>query len=84
MSGPTTAPGPTAVGYAMRETTPSIHLIARPSIDVEGMRDYLRGRRRRSVARPPRRRTDDDEPNAAQLLVEFGGPRLLPQLGARA
>jgi thymidylate synthase (FAD) len=25
----------------MRETTPSIHLIARPSIDVAGMREYL-------------------------------------------
>ena len=41
MSGPTTGPGPTAVGFAMRETTPSIHLIARPSIDIAGMREYL-------------------------------------------
>jgi thymidylate synthase (FAD) len=72
MSGPTTGPGPTAVGFAMRETTPSIHLIARPSIDVAGMREYLEDvggagwLDRRAGA-------DADAPNAAQLLVEFAG-----------
>jgi thymidylate synthase (FAD) len=70
MSGPTTAPGPTAVGYAMRETTPSIHLIARPSIDLDGMRDYLDDVRGSGWLE---RRTGDGSRNDAQMLVEFAG-----------
>ncbi len=66
----------------MHETTPSVHLIARPAIDVEGMRAYLRDVRgeswlerrlgeRDAVADDARREgagIDDGE-----LLVEFGG-----------
>ena len=56
----------------MRETTPSVFLIARPSIDVEGMRGYLAevggdswlGRRLQEA---------EDAPNGGELLVEFGG-----------
>jgi len=70
MSGPTTAPGPTAVGYAMRETTPSIHLIARPSIDLDGMRDYLEDVGGSGWLE---RRTRDGSRNDAQMLVEFAG-----------
>ena len=53
----------------MRETTPTIHLIARPSIDLDGMRTYLEsvggaGWLDRRVA---------EEPVAAELLAEFAG-----------
>jgi thymidylate synthase (FAD) len=56
----------------MHETSPEVFLIARPSIDVDGMRGYLRGvggeswlERRLGEA--------DGEPNGGELLVEFGG-----------
>jgi thymidylate synthase (FAD) len=56
----------------MRETNPTVHLIARPSLNVEGMRAYLADvggetwlERRLGEA--------DGEPNAGELLVEFGG-----------
>jgi len=57
---------------AMRETTPSVFLIARPSLDLEGMRGYLEDvggegwlERRASES--------DGAPNAAELLIEFAG-----------
>ncbi len=56
----------------MHETVPRVFLIARPSIDVEGMRGYLSDvggeswlKRRLSEA--------DGDPNGGELLVEFGG-----------
>ncbi len=56
----------------MRETKPSVHLIARPSLAVDGLRDYLTDvggegwlERRLEEA--------DGAPNAGELLVEFGG-----------
>ena len=57
---------------AMRETSPSVFLVARPSIDVEGMRAYLADVGGASWLD---RRLEESEgaPNAAQLLVEFGG-----------
>jgi thymidylate synthase (FAD) len=56
----------------MRVTNPTVHLIARPSLNLEGMRAYLADvggedwldRRLGEV---------DGEPNAGELLVEFGG-----------
>ena len=56
----------------MHETTPSVFLIARPSIDVEGMRAYLRDVGGESWLE---RRLEEAEqaPNAGELLVEFGG-----------
>ncbi len=53
------------------QTTPSIHLIARPAIDFEGMRGYLDDvggaswLDRRTEAQPA--------PNPGELLVEFAG-----------
>jgi thymidylate synthase (FAD) len=56
----------------MRETTPSVHLIARPSVDLAGMHEYLadvggsgwlEGRQEEGA----------DGLNDAQLLVEFCG-----------
>jgi len=56
----------------MRETIPSVHLIARPSVDLDGMRAYLEDvggaswlERRESEA--------GDGLNSAQLLIEFCG-----------
>jgi thymidylate synthase (FAD) len=57
---------------AMHETAPSVHLVARPSVDVEGMRGYLATvgggawlDRRLDVA--------PTSPSDGELLVEFGG-----------
>jgi thymidylate synthase (FAD) len=56
----------------MHETTPHVFLIARPSIDVEGMRGYLADVGGESWLQ---RRLDeaDGAPNSGELLVEFGG-----------
>ena len=56
----------------MHETTPHVFLIARPSIDVEGMRGYLADVGGESWLE---RRLEeyDGDPNAGELLVEFGG-----------
>jgi thymidylate synthase (FAD) len=57
----------------MRETTPSVFLIARPSVDVEGMRGYLDSVGGTSWLD---RRLDEVEGSAlndGELLVEFGG-----------
>jgi thymidylate synthase (FAD) len=58
----------------MHATTPSIHLIARPQVDIEGMRAYLESvggaswlDRRIEEAGGP------DGLNGAQILAEFGG-----------
>lgn len=56
----------------MRETEPSIHLIARPSIDVDGMREYLEDVGGASWLER-RLGESDGSPNDAQLLVEFCG-----------
>ena len=56
----------------MHETTPKVFLIARPSIDVKGMRGYLREVGGESWLE---RRMEESEggPNGGELLVEFGG-----------
>jgi thymidylate synthase (FAD) len=56
----------------VHETTPTVHLIARPSIDVAGMRAYLEDV---GGAGWLERRLDeaDGAPNGGELLVEFGG-----------
>jgi thymidylate synthase (FAD) len=56
----------------MRETAPSVFLIARPSVDVEGMRGYLEDVG--GAAWLDRRVGEAEEgPNAGELLVEFSG-----------
>ncbi len=66
----------------MHETTPSVHLIARPAIDVEGMRAYLREVRGESWLEQRLDERDalaDDDHHEGrgigdgELLVEFGG-----------
>jgi thymidylate synthase (FAD) len=56
----------------MRETVPSVHLIARPSIDVGAMRAYLEDVGGASWL-DRRVQESSSEPNAAQLLIEFCG-----------
>jgi thymidylate synthase (FAD) len=57
---------------AMRDTTPSVYLVARPSIDVAGMRGYLADVGGCSWLD---RRLDEaaGELNDGELLAEFGG-----------
>jgi thymidylate synthase (FAD) len=55
----------------VHETTPAIHLIARPSVDLEGMRQYLEDVGGTSWL--DRRLADPADLNPGELLVEFGG-----------
>jgi thymidylate synthase (FAD) len=56
----------------MRETTPSVFLIARPSADLDGMRGYLEDVG--GTAWLDRQLEESDgAPNGGELLVEFGG-----------
>jgi thymidylate synthase (FAD) len=56
----------------VHETSPTVHLIARPSIDLDGMRDYLTDVGGAGwLAR--RLEEADGAPNGGELLVEFGG-----------
>ena len=62
----------------MHLTTPSVFLIARPSIDVEGMRGYLEDVGGTSWLERRLEETGESQdaasaPNAGELLVEFGG-----------
>ena len=54
----------------MHETKPSVFLIARPAVDLEGMGAYLRSVGGQSWLEG---RAAESEPNAAELLVEFAG-----------
>jgi thymidylate synthase (FAD) len=56
----------------MRETTPTVHLIARPSVDLAAMRAYLDDVGGTSWLELREREANGD-PNAAQLLIEFCG-----------
>jgi thymidylate synthase (FAD) len=56
----------------MHETTPTVHLIARPSIDLDGMRAYLDDVGGSSWL-DRRLEEADGAPNPGELLVEFGG-----------
>jgi thymidylate synthase (FAD) len=56
--------------FAMHETTPSVFLISRPSIDLDAIRAYLQDVGGLSWLE---RRLEDDELNGAQTLVEFCG-----------
>ncbi|MDQ3739787.1 MAG: FAD-dependent thymidylate synthase [Actinomycetota bacterium] len=56
----------------MRETVPTVHLLARPSVDLDGMRDYLEAVGGASWLE---RRLEEagGEPNPGELLAEFAG-----------
>ncbi len=55
----------------MHETTPTVFLIARPSVDVEGMRAYLRDVGGESWL--DGRLAEEGAVNPGELLLEFGG-----------
>ena len=61
-----------SIADPMHETTPKVFLIARPSIDVEGMRGYLADVGGGSWLE---RRLEEASgaPNGGELIVEFGG-----------
>jgi thymidylate synthase (FAD) len=56
----------------MHETTPHVYLIARPQVDLEGMRGYLEDVGGASWL-DRRVEESDGAPNGGELLVEFGG-----------
>jgi thymidylate synthase (FAD) len=56
----------------MHETTPQVFLIARPSIDVDGIRGYLADVGGESWL-DRRLQEADGAPNGGELIVEFGG-----------
>jgi thymidylate synthase (FAD) len=56
----------------MHETSPGVYLIARPSIDLDGMRGYLGDVGGESWL-DRRVEEADGEPNGGQMIVEFGG-----------
>src|SRR3954468_11672612 len=66
------AGGPASLAGPVHETTPTVHLIARPSLNLEGMHAYLADvggeawleRRLESAS---------GAPNPGELLIEFGG-----------
>jgi thymidylate synthase (FAD) len=71
--GPPDAAG--SIGRPVHPTAPSVFLIARPSIEVEGMRGYLRdvGGEAWLERRLGEAGGDGEGLNGGELLVEFGG-----------
>jgi thymidylate synthase (FAD) len=56
----------------MHETSPQVFLIARPSLDLDGMRDYLRDVGGESWLQRRLEEVEGD-PNGGELIVEFAG-----------
>lgn len=72
MSGSPILTGPQTASSAMHETNPSVHLVARPSLDLDGIRAYLEDVG--GTAWLDMRTGDGDAPpNPGELLVEFAG-----------
>jgi len=55
----------------VHETAPTVHLIARPQLDLDGMRAYLADVGGESWL--DRRLAEDEPASAGEMLVEFGG-----------
>lgn len=55
----------------MHETTPTVHLIARPQLDLDGMRAYLSDVGGESWLE--RRLGEEQQASPGEMLVEFGG-----------
>jgi thymidylate synthase (FAD) len=66
-----TVPAHADPDHAMRETSPSVFLIARPAIDLEGMRGYLDDVG--GAAWLDMRSDGSNGVNSGELLVEFAG-----------
>jgi thymidylate synthase ThyX len=57
----------------MHETEPAVYLLARPAVDLEGMRAYLADVGGESWLQRRIEQAEGSTPNGAELLVEFGG-----------
>jgi thymidylate synthase (FAD) len=57
----------------MRETTPSVHLVARSSVNLDGMRAYLDEVGGASWLEGRLDEGNGDQPNPGELIVEFAG-----------
>lgn len=68
----TTLPDLNTSPPAMHDTSPSVHLIARPSVDTDAMRAYLEAVGGASWL-DLRQEEPDAPPNPGELLVEFSG-----------
>jgi thymidylate synthase (FAD) len=66
-----TAQAPLDPPHSMRETSPSVFLIARPSVDIDGMRGYLDDVG--GTAWLELRSNGSEGVNSGELLVEFAG-----------
>jgi thymidylate synthase (FAD) len=73
MSETTTATASPINSNGMRETSPSVFLVSRPSIDLEGMRRYLEDVGGESWLDLRLDGVDDHELNPGEHLVEFAG-----------
>ena len=70
MTASTTLPESEQTPSAMRETEPSVFLVARPSVDTDAMRGYLEQVEGTSWLD---RREGEERQNDAELLLEFAG-----------
>jgi thymidylate synthase (FAD) len=61
------------VGGALRETTPQVFLVARPSVDLDGMRGYLESVGGESWLERRLEEAGGDQPNPGEQIVEFAG-----------
>ena len=66
------SPAPTDGHFSLKETEPQVFLIARPSVDLDGMRGYLESVGGESWL-DRRVEESDGAPNAGEQLVEFAG-----------
>lgn len=73
MSASTTLPDRNETTADMHETTPSVFLVARPAVDLEGMRGYLEAVGGTSWLDLRVGEAEDSRPNDGELLVEFAG-----------
>ncbi len=73
MSAPGTLPDHDDITADMHETTPSVFLVARPSVDVDGMRAYLEDVGGASWLERRLGEAEGSMPNDGELLVEFAG-----------
>jgi thymidylate synthase (FAD) len=71
----TVTPSASTIGRtaAMRETTPGVFLIARPSVNLEGMRAYLEDVGGASWLDMRLEEAEGSDLNAGEAIVEFGG-----------
>jgi len=68
---PQTRRRPAYTRQPVHETAPTVHLIARPELAVDGMREYLRDVGGESWLE--RRLGEENRASAGEMLVEFGG-----------